>query len=287
MIPVISVVVPAYNSAKWIERAIDSALAQRIDMEIEVIVIDDASTDNTAGIVASRYEGPTVRLIVLTDNGGPARARNRGMRDARGDYIALLDSDDMFAPGRLSCLFALAEDTGAEIVADRFRMVNGDVEREYPSTPWFDSDYTEVSAAEFVKYDLGATKPILRRQLLDRHGLEFSESLRYSEDFDLFLRAILAGGRMLLHRDAMYIRMARADSISRNFEAGASANFGIIRDLLASAPVRQDRKLRKELRKRRRRIKNGVFRTRHEELFAAFLLIRQTVKSILNRILAV
>ena len=97
MADTVSVIIPAYNADKHVERAIDSALAQTLQ-PVEILVIDDGSRDRTAEF-ASRFPSP-VRLI-RQENGGPATARNRGAREATGDWLALLDADDWWFPDKL------------------------------------------------------------------------------------------------------------------------------------------------------------------------------------------
>jgi glycosyltransferase involved in cell wall biosynthesis len=96
MIPV-SVVIPAYNAASVLPRAIESVLGQTSRPE-EVIVVDDGSTDNTAQ-VATQY-GPSITYI-RQDNAGASAARNRGIAEATGEWIAFLDSDDEWLPPKL------------------------------------------------------------------------------------------------------------------------------------------------------------------------------------------
>src|SRR5262245_39908172 len=95
--PNVSVVIPSYNSAAYLPAAIDSVLAQTA-RDLEVIVVDDGSTDDTPDVVA-RY-GPPVRGIRQA-NAGVAAARNRGIAEARGRYIAFLDADDTWEPVKL------------------------------------------------------------------------------------------------------------------------------------------------------------------------------------------
>jgi glycosyltransferase involved in cell wall biosynthesis len=103
-----SVVIPTYNRARAVCRAIDSALAQT-HPSIEVIVVDDGSTDATARTLAERYgSDPRVRCIVQ-DNAGAACARNAGLAGARGDYVALLDSDDLWRPWKLALQVKIME----------------------------------------------------------------------------------------------------------------------------------------------------------------------------------
>src|ERR1700734_1298053 len=105
-----SVIIPAYNVSGIIERAIRSAAAQTFP-PLEILVIDDCSTDDTAEVVgALGREIPSVRLLSTPVNGGPSAARNVGLREARADWIALLDADDAWKPGRLKRLSEIASE---------------------------------------------------------------------------------------------------------------------------------------------------------------------------------
>ena len=95
----VSVVIATWNSEKFISKAIDSALQQKVSLE--VIVVDDFSSDNTCEVVEN-YRDERVRLIKSNSNGGPGYARNIGFEAAKGKWIAILDSDDYFLPNRLS-----------------------------------------------------------------------------------------------------------------------------------------------------------------------------------------
>lgn len=97
MTPRVSIVIPTYNRSAIVRRAIDSALAQSFT-DLEILVVDDGSTDDTRAALAGYPE--RVRVI-YQENGGPASARNHGMRLARGEYIGFLDSDDAYLPGNV------------------------------------------------------------------------------------------------------------------------------------------------------------------------------------------
>lgn len=98
--PLITVIVPAYNAARWIERTLSSIQAQT-HREIEILVIDDGSSDDTPELVARRAaDDPRIRLIRQA-NAGPAAARNHGIRESRGVFIAPIDADDLWAPDNL------------------------------------------------------------------------------------------------------------------------------------------------------------------------------------------
>lgn len=102
----VSTVIPTYNRREELTRAIDSALAQTYGNQ-EVLVVDDGSTDGTAQMLAQRYSD-RVRCI-CRPNGGVSSARNQGMREARGEFIALLDSDDEWLPMKLEKQMALLQ----------------------------------------------------------------------------------------------------------------------------------------------------------------------------------
>ena len=117
-----SVIIPAYNVSGIIERAIRSAAAQTFP-PLEILVIDDCSTDNTVEVVeALGREIPSLRLLSTPVNGGPSAARNVGLRAAKADWIALLDADDAWKPGRLKRLSEVASATSADFVADNLVM---------------------------------------------------------------------------------------------------------------------------------------------------------------------
>ncbi len=112
---ILSVVIPTWNRAHLVCDAIDSALNQRPG-EVEVIVVDDASTDDTAKLLGERY-GSWIRLLRLDERGGAGAARNAGVALARGEFVAFLDSDDVWLPGKLDAeLRACERFPGAEAV---------------------------------------------------------------------------------------------------------------------------------------------------------------------------
>ena len=110
----VSVCMPAHNAAKTILPAVESALAQ--DVPLEVVIIDDASTDNTAALIRETYEGrENVRLISNETNLGAAESRNKAVREATGEYVAFLDADDSWAEGKLKKQLVRLKKTGASL----------------------------------------------------------------------------------------------------------------------------------------------------------------------------
>lgn len=121
-IPDVTFVVAAYNSADTIMRVIESALSQE-GVTVEVIVVDDCSTDATPALVAA-IRDLRVRLIALDRNRGPGGARNAGIGAARGKWIAVLDSDDTVRPDRLRRMIERADSAGAQIAVDNIDVVS-------------------------------------------------------------------------------------------------------------------------------------------------------------------
>ena len=113
--PLLSVVIPTWNRARLVCDAVRSALAQRAD-DVEVIVVDDASTDATASVLGREF-GPQIRFLRLEHRRGAGGARNAGARLARGEFVAFLDSDDVWLPGKLDVeLEVFAQFPEAEVV---------------------------------------------------------------------------------------------------------------------------------------------------------------------------
>ena len=195
--PDVSVIMAAWHAADFIAPAIRSALAQD-GVSLELILVDDASADETLA-AAREASGGDERLVLerLTQNGGPSVARNHAISIARGRYVAVLDSDDSFEPGRLARLVAFADETGADIVADNMNRVDGigapgasgsaflgATALAGPETVDLAAYLDPATEARFGE-NLGYLKPLFRTETLKRTGLAYDTSLRNSEDFYL------------------------------------------------------------------------------------------------------
>jgi glycosyltransferase involved in cell wall biosynthesis len=213
--PLVSVIIPAFNSAHSIGNAVGSAQGQS-EGRIEIIVVDDASTDGTARVVEGlAARDPRVRLVRMERNGGPGIARNAGLDAAGGEWIALLDADDRYHPHRLQALLDAGASHKAQLVADNLSLVlTPGMRRIGPMIPadWL-SKPSVVSPAAFVEGNIqkarrqgiayGYLKPIIRRDFLDRTGIRYDD-LRFSEDYIFALRCLLAAACYVMLPDAMY-----------------------------------------------------------------------------------
>jgi len=222
--PDVSFVIAAYNAADTIRRAIDSALAQK-GVDVEVIVVDDCSKDETCAVVEELAD-PRVRLLRLDENRGPGGARNAGLEAARGDWIAILDADDTVSPQRLSRMIGLASSTEASIVVDNIDVLNldGRLERMFPEAEL--ERRRTLTLAAFIgsnvlfrsTFNFGYMKPIFERRFLNEHRLRFEETIRIGEDYILLASALAHGGRCVIDPSAGYCYHIREGSISRVLE---------------------------------------------------------------------
>jgi glycosyltransferase involved in cell wall biosynthesis len=203
----VSVIVPAYNAGKYLREAIESILAQQY-RPLEVIVIDDGSSDDSASIAESF--GPPVRCYQQA-NCGPAVARNEGLAQSRGDFITFLDADDLYCSGALDAhMRRFNAECGLEIVIGRQQYIR-------PV-----SAVADVEAFERVDQDqltLSLATSLIRREVFGQVGW-FDPSMRYCDDWDWFLRARELGIRMRLHRDTVLTQRLHGENMTRQREVG-------------------------------------------------------------------
>ncbi|MGI4798691.1 MAG: glycosyltransferase family 2 protein [Janthinobacterium lividum] len=224
--PAVSVIIPAYNAAATIGAALASVQGQT-ERRLEILVVDDASTDSTVATVLDQAaRDPRIRLIRLAINGGPAVARNRGIAEACGPWIALLDADDRYAPDRLATLLRFAETQGADMVADN--VVLHDAAGLVPDASMIPrtilSQAGPLEIAEFIDRNVGTPdlprvsygflKPIIRAAFLSDHGIAYDERNRFAEDYMLYVACLLRGAAWWLVPEAMYLYTVRKGSLT-------------------------------------------------------------------------
>lgn len=224
--PVVSVVVPAYNAAWCVRKAIDSVLAQTF-RDFELIVVDDGSTDDTPGVLASY--GSAIRVI-RQPNRGMGGARNAGIRAATGEFIAFLDSDDWWLPQKLERQVALmrsAPHVGFCSCATRVEDPEGRLLNLWQCPGWEGPFLVHLFSSSGADVPGSCSAVVARRQLVVEAG-GFDETLRGVEDPDLWMRLAAVTDYMCLD-EAMAVVLRRPGSVSRNREAMRDAAIRVLR----------------------------------------------------------
>ncbi|MDJ0742725.1 MAG: glycosyltransferase [Xenococcaceae cyanobacterium MO_167.B27] len=187
MLAKVSVIVPAYNISAYIADALES-LERQSYKDFEVLIVDDGSTDNTAEIVKSFCERDSRFRLLQKPNGGLASARNYGIRHAQGEYIALLDGDDIYQPDKLiTHVIPLAHSTGIGVVYSASRAIREDGKPTFmvlSGKPVKSDPLLALLCKNFIGHGSNA---VFRRCIFDEVG-GFDETLRSCEDIDFWLR---------------------------------------------------------------------------------------------------
>ena len=268
--PVASVIIPAFQAESFLDCAIRSVLEQTL-AEIEVIVVDDCSTDATWAVLAEwARRDPRIVPLRQAVRGGPAAARNLAIAQARGRWLALLDADDLYVPWRLAYMVDVAEAMDADLLADNQHRVDFGTGQDLG--PRF-ADATmrlpgPVTLREAVRRDMpehwvrgemfGLLQPIMRRRVLAARRIRYAEDVIVGEDFLLYFQCIAAGARFHLMPAAGYVQRLRADSLSRSREAMLHLSVAN-RRMIAMAAACAEPGLSTLLRRRQRRIDIDCF----------------------------
>lgn len=195
MPPLVSVIVPAFNCAGVVGAALRSALSQT-EVSTQIIVVDDGSTDDTRHVLESF--GDRIEILCQS-NRGPGAARNAGMRIARGDYIAFLDADDVWVPGKLAMQVARLEaHSRTDAVYCRWHVWESEVDGRFLVPIWAthsvdqkaglkDDASGNLYASLLLSCHILTSTLVMRSSLRERVGW-FDEDLRCGEDYDYWLR---------------------------------------------------------------------------------------------------
>jgi glycosyltransferase involved in cell wall biosynthesis len=221
--PQVTVVIPTYNRARQIGRAIDSVIAQA-GVECEIIVVDDGSRDAISD--ALRPYGDRIRYV-RQDNAGPSAARNRGWRMAQHDWIAFLDSDDLWKPGKLRRQMELAERTGTRVCFTDIEVMGAVEPAQAVPAPGsagkevFEEPFELILQPSRVLY---VQSMLIRRELLNRIG-GFDERLRVGEDTKLVYELAFEAPFAFLDEPLVFLERSPARNGLVGDWSGARAEF--------------------------------------------------------------
>lgn len=180
--PIVSVVMPAYQSAGTIKKAVDSVLQQQVPLEL--IVIDDCSDDGLDAVMESYRDNPVVFYVKNEKNIGAAASRNKGIEMARGDYIAFLDSDDWWEDEKLPKQLAALEETGAVLCCTSRELVTPQGEQTGRIIPVRE----EITYRQLLHHNsINCSSVLIRSDVMKQYRMEHEDS---HEDYILWLRIL-------------------------------------------------------------------------------------------------
>lgn len=229
--PSVSVIMPSYNSIRWLGDAIRSVLDQT-HTDLELLVTDDASTDGSQDLISMLAASDArVRPRFLTRNGGAARARNASLTQARGDYVAFLDSDDLWLPHKLERQLGFAQIVKAPLTYTSYHKIGEDEQvetRDFRSSgriidPPGILDYRTMLEANYI----GSPTAMYDRRVL---GTRLMPDLRKRQDYALWLSILREGGTARGLLEPLSIYRQRTGSLSSDKLSLAGWNWRLYRD---------------------------------------------------------
>jgi succinoglycan biosynthesis protein ExoU len=219
-----AVIIAAKDAEATIARAVRSALAD--PLAAQVIVVDDGSRDGTSAAARSADDrSGRLEVIRLGENVGPAAARNLAIANSDAPFVAILDSDDYWRPGRLSRMAQQASDS--DLIADDLEIVRED-QHDAPAQRLIGVGDTplEIGLADFLLHNIsrkgayrrewGFLKPVMRRSFLAANSLAYDPALRLGEDFMLYAQSLARGARFRVCGPCGYVAVERRASLSAN-----------------------------------------------------------------------
>ncbi|MCA9921165.1 MAG: glycosyltransferase [Anaerolineales bacterium] len=220
--PTISVITPTYNRAHLIRESIDSVLQQTFT-DFEHIVIDDGSTDETEAVI-KQIDDPRLKYI-KRENGGASAARNTGLQAATGEWVAFLDSDDLYLPNRLALQMAKGQEVpDAGLVFGQY----------YSSTAARQEKKLTDACGNAVALEHLLMGPVfhwstvlIRRSYLQQEG-GFDTRFAVGEEWELTLRLALAGAKMVCVSAPLTLVRLQENSLSRDLHKHASSSMGVL-----------------------------------------------------------
>lgn len=223
--PKISIIVPVYNTEKYIEKCLDSLVNQTLN-DIEIIVVNDGSTDNSEKLI-KKYEKKYKEKIkyFVKENGGLSDCRNYGMKYAIGEFIGFVDSDDYVEKTMYEKLYNKAVETKAEFVECNVTWVYKEKEKI--------DTIGEIKEKKdyFINGRVMACNKIIKRQVIQENKIEFPVGLRY-EDVEFYYKLVPNINKMSLIEENMYYYIQRQNSLSNAQNEKTKDIFKILENIL-------------------------------------------------------
>lgn len=234
----LSVVVPVYNAEKYLGACIESVICQKVSCELEILLMDDGSTDASAQIAAEYQSNYENVYWFAGKNSGPSAARNRGIEQATGDYLFFMDSDDLLKSGYLEHLYQAAVEKDADIAYAGFTQWNEKTQKRVREFLREKATYTGIEWIHFRMNQGDWNNQIwcglYKKEFLMKNGIRFPEKLWIYEDIYFSNFEVLKAERIVTVSEYGYLYRVRENSLShekRNKEHDIRVCLEILEDL--------------------------------------------------------
>jgi len=214
--PKVSVIIPTYNRADLLPRALNSVLNQTFQ-DFELIIVEDGSTDNTKQLVEEfQKKDERIKYIWQKNSGGPAKPKNTGIKNSQGEFIAFLDDDDEWLPEKLETQLNKIEENDYDIFFSNWYLWNPETNQKNKAFNFNPLNNKKDLFKIFIKRNIGnPSTVIIKKAKLEKIGY-FDEKLKPSEDYDLWLRFILNNARVGFSEEPLYLYRQHIKQMSSN-----------------------------------------------------------------------
>ena len=221
--PIVSVIVPAYNASKTIRKCLDSLINQTLK-DIEIIVINDCSQDDTANIIKNEY--PQVVFVDNEVNCGPSISRNKGLEIAKGKYIGFVDSDDYVNLQMYEKMVEQMSDTVDLVACSRINLVGG-------KEKTIINENKETDAKKFTATSNYNCDKLMKKSIIDQYHLRLPKQYSYAEDFWFGIRYKYYSNEMRILQDPLYYYLYDSDnSITNSYKENLMDIIKVLDDTL-------------------------------------------------------
>lgn len=216
----VSVIAPVYNTEKYLQRFVDSVIAQQ-DIDLEIILVDDGSSDLSPQICDDYVSKYSFIKVIHGNNRGPATAKNKGLEIAQGEYVALLDSDDKLESNMLAVMYRAARQHNADIVCCNYKQIdeNNTISHTQCSHEVKVLDHHQGLVHQLKKdliYTQSWTK-LFRREMLDTFQIRHDDGLKTDEDFLFNIRCFIKSKCCVVVDECLYVYTHRQQSLAHDY----------------------------------------------------------------------
>lgn len=233
----VSVIIPSYNSGRFLNKAIESLVNQTYK-NLEVIIVNDGSTDNTEEIAKKwQKRDERIKYIKHQKNKGLSAARNTGIKNSQGEYIAFLDADDIWLPQKIEIQLKKLNELNADLIFSNWYIWDPKNDTKIKA---FDSNPIESGKDVLrflIKKNFGnPSTAVLKKLILEKVGL-FDEGLKSSEDYDLWLRFLLNGMKITFCDEPLIYSRKHSGQMTLNTYIMRTSRLKVFKKIIRKKPI--------------------------------------------------